>query len=76
MSATASEPEDKISVESLPCPRCGKVHTLRVYPSHWKVYKANEVCIQHALPELSAGERETLITGLCPECWGPWLEGK
>ena len=67
--------ENKVSVKSRPCPRCGKVHVLRVYPSHLEAYEAGGL-IQNTLTELSADEREMLITGLCPECWDPFLGGR
>lgn len=54
-------------VEKL-CPYCGKTGTLEI--SNEKAYESwqNGTLIQRAFPELSAEEREFIITGLCPEC--------
>lgn len=52
------------------CPFCGKVRVVKNIPRarywHWKLGGAN---IQDALPELSAGDREALITGICNKCY-------
>ena len=52
------------------CPFCGKVRVLENIPRHrffeWKEGYKN---IQDALPELSADDREALMTGICNKCY-------
>lgn len=45
------------------CGVCGRVITVRVDPDRYARWKAGEL-IQRALPELSADDRELLISGL------------
>ena len=51
------------------CPECGKVHIFEVSDEQYQKYINNEGYIQTIFPSLSAGEREMLITGICPKCW-------
>lgn len=43
---------DKVNIEIV-CPFCGQIHY---------------VIIQKALPDLTAEQREALISGMCPDC--------
>lgn len=52
---------------SCSCPFCGKETVLLVPARGFRIWQEGEL-IQNALPDLSAGERETLISGLCPSC--------
>lgn len=52
---------------SCTCPFCGKVTELIVPARGYRLWQEGEL-IQNALPDLTAGERETLISGLCPAC--------
>ena len=50
------------------CPFCGKESFVNVsYEGYW-AWQNGEL-IQNALPELSANERELLMTGICSDCW-------
>ena len=49
------------------CPFCGKEHTVKVSYKGFDEW-TNGALIQVALPELSATEREQLISGMCPDC--------
>lgn len=55
------------------CPVCGKIGTVEIpveklsQVKQWQVRK--HVRIQELLPELSADDREMLMTGLHPMCW-------
>ena len=49
------------------CPFCGKTHTVEVEFTAYAAWKNGEL-IQNAMPNLSATEREQLISGLCPAC--------
>lgn len=51
------------------CPVCGEETVLLVPCDGYYAWLGGE-CIQNALPSLTADEREMLISGICPECWG------
>ena len=54
------------------CPICNKehsVHLTREQSYKYKDYLDGKGHIQDLLPELSADNREMLITGICPKCW-------
>lgn len=50
------------------CPGCQKQATLEVPAEGYKRWRNGEL-IQRALPELSASQREQLMTGYCVGCW-------
>ena len=50
------------------CPHCGKVTYLDVPFLNYLAYMEGEP-IHECFPELSADEREMLISGVCPTCW-------
>lgn len=50
------------------CPVCGVVQTLQVKEKDFLRWKSG-ARIQEAFPELSADEREILLSGVCPDCW-------
>lgn len=52
---------------SCTCPFCGKDTELIVPARGYRRWQEGEL-IQNALSTLSAGERETLISGLCESC--------
>ena len=49
------------------CPFCGKTHYVIVDAADWINYTEG-VLAQNAFPDLSATEREQIISHLCPEC--------
>lgn len=54
------------------CPCCGKENVVRLTTEQWIRYDLflyGREHIQDVLPDLSAGERELLMTGICTECW-------
>ncbi len=56
----------KIEVK-IRCPFCGTVHS--VSADLYGIYAwTHGTLIQNALPDLSATEREQLISKLCPDC--------
>ena len=50
------------------CPHCHKLQTLEVDDSQYYDWMAGKN-IQRAFPNLSADQREILMSGICPECW-------
>lgn len=51
-----------------PCAFCGKTATLDLDADKLKKFRAG-VMVQQVFPELSAGDRELLISGTHDECW-------
>ena len=49
------------------CPLCMGEHTVTVNRQAYNLWRAGEL-IQIAMPNLSATEREQLISGMCPDC--------
>ena len=56
------------SVVAVPCRHCQQVTDLTVSVKGFADWQGGEL-IQNALPELSADQRELLISGTCPTCW-------
>jgi hypothetical protein len=57
--------KDSVSVA---CAYCLEVHTFGCSTSGVVAWQAGEL-IQNALPELSADQRELIISGTCGDCW-------
>lgn len=57
--------KDSVSVA---CAYCLEVHTFECDTKGVVAWQAGEL-IQNALPELSADERELMISGTCGDCW-------
>jgi hypothetical protein len=53
---------------SVPCPFCQNSAELDVPFEGYKAWQSGELA-QNAFPDLSADEREMLISGTCPTCW-------
>lgn len=51
------------------CPLCNKTAHVKAPPKGYTDWFAGGAHIQDALPELTAVEREQLITGTCGPCW-------
>ena len=52
---------------SMVCPFCGKEHVVRVNERAYHEWQ-NGALIQKVMPELSATQREQLISEICPTC--------
>ena len=50
------------------CPMCGTETKITVSASDYLDY-LNGKLVQDAFPYLSADERESFISGICPTCW-------
>jgi len=55
------------------CPLCSKTEIIAV-PTERHRNWVNGAHIQNALPNLTANQREQLISGVCPPCWGTFDE--
>lgn len=51
------------------CPRCHKVIELPIKEVELLAWNPNEQFVQEAFPELTPGQREMLLSGICEECW-------
>ena len=60
--------EYKKMIVEVTCRTCNKDYSLKVPFAGHAEWMEGEL-IQNALPELSAGERELLISGTCDACW-------
>ena len=49
------------------CPICDKKYKLEVPDAAYKKWKSGEL-VQRAWPEGTSTQRESLITGMCPDC--------
>ncbi len=56
------------SVVAVPCRLCKEVTDLTVNIEGFVAWQGGKL-IQDALPELSADQRELLISGTCDKCW-------
>lgn len=50
------------------CPFCNKVQSITVNTQDYRRWKGG-LLIQEAFPNLSADDREALMTGICPACF-------
>ena len=56
------------AVVAVPCRLCNEVADLTVNIEGFVAWQGGKL-IQEALPELSADQRELLISGTCDKCW-------
>ena len=50
------------------CPFCHKEYTVEVPTDGYNRWIGGEL-IQRAMPEVSADDREALVSGICSDCW-------
>ena len=58
----------EVCIVTRPCPFCKRGHEVEVNESDYWDWD-DGVHVQDAFPYLSAGERELLVSGICPTCW-------
>ena len=57
------------------CPQCRKDHTVTVGIDAYGAWQRREGKIQNLMPELTASQRELIMTGICDPCWQEmWAE--
>lgn len=61
--------DQAVVVESKPCPVCRTRSIIMLPYKGWAAWFLDGKLIQDALPDLTAAERELLITGTCESCW-------
>ena len=54
------------------CPWCHEDNEVSVPFEGWLSYQMGAL-VQDAFPDLSASDREMLISGICPKCWRAML---
>ena len=50
------------------CPFCGEPNVITISQEEYENYYIKGMLIQDAMPDLTATEREMLISGICPSC--------
>lgn len=51
------------------CPFCGKANVIEVFSTQLAKFEADDTMfVADAFPQLSTTDRESLISGICPEC--------
>lgn len=52
------------------CPFCKQLKGIDIDVEQWQIddWEYGKM-IQHAMPNLTADEREHILTGICPDCW-------
>lgn len=69
-------PDEVILVEKeVKCVSCGTTKVYHLRPECVFAWR-HGMLIQDVFPELSAEDREFLISGLCPDCWNALCEGE
>ena len=51
------------------CPHCKKITILEMSDQQYDDYVLGQKYIQDIFPDWTPGQREMLITGICPDCW-------
>ena len=66
----ATDKERNLDIQ-IRCVNCGKTHTVFVNNEDWEEYYNTNPrrYIQDIFPYLTPGERELLISNVCPDCW-------
>lgn len=59
---------DKAFVRTNPCPVCGRQHEFELDREAFEAWQT-DTHIQNAFPDMSADDREILISGTCGPCW-------
>jgi hypothetical protein len=60
---------DKVNVETLPCVVCHQTSVITVNADAFRRWQSG-VLVQNAFPDMPLMERELLLTGTHPKCWG------
>lgn len=67
-------PFDTITAKTRPCIRCNETSTITVDADAHRRWTSGEL-IQDAFPDMTADNRELLISGIHPACWDSMFEG-
>lgn len=66
--------EDMITIKTT-CPFCGKENAVVVKSVDYIKWASFAAQAQDAFPYLSANERESIMTGICSNCWDDLFSG-
>ena len=61
--------EKSVCIVKHTCRKCGKVYEFPVFVDDLEKYTTRQMNIQDALPYVSPGYRELMISHICPICW-------
>jgi hypothetical protein len=59
---------DTMTAKTRPCLHCNETSTLAVDAGAYRRWKSGTL-IQEAFPDMTADDRELLISGIHPACW-------
>lgn len=51
------------------CPRCHKIVELPLKEAELLAWNSKETFVQDQFPQLTPGQREMLLSGICEKCW-------
>jgi predicted RNA-binding Zn-ribbon protein involved in translation (DUF1610 family) len=57
------------------CPMCGKKQVIKVHPVSLVAYE-NGALVQDAFANLTPAERETIVSGICPDCFSELFDSE
>jgi len=60
---------DPTKLYSKRCPRCHSFKVFKVTAWQKRKYMDTQELIQNIFPDMSADDRERLVSGYCPKCW-------
>jgi hypothetical protein len=52
-----------------PCIRCGEEQKVEVPEEGYLRWTRGQDTIENAMPQVSADDREILLSAMCPHCW-------
>lgn len=61
--------EKSVCIVKHTCRKCGKTFEFPVFVDDLEKYTTRQMNIQDALPYVSPGYRELMISHICPICW-------
>ena len=61
--------EKSVCIVKYTCKKCGKVYEFPVFVDDLEKYTKRQEYIQYALPYISSGYSELMISHICPICW-------
>ena len=60
---------DTAHIQTVPCIICGRTTSMALPSAQVAAYLGGALA-QHAFPDMSPEDRELIISGTHPECWG------
>jgi hypothetical protein len=61
--------EKSVCIVKQTCSKCSRVYEFPVFVDDLEKYTKRQEGIQYALPYVSTGYRELILSKICPICW-------